>query len=198
MTSSPPWKDGDSIDSQLWFLFLSPRGFSQLPFNLMVNWSYVRSIDILDITVKYRKSCGKNIARCIDIPVVMRLALGAIPFTDIQRQRFNNVTTMSTALTTWEPSVNPDQRASIPFAFVIELANQLTPSSIRNSRRQLVVLLTKFYGRQSLPVNFALHHVFNRQILNNDGLVFKAPVGLSVYGESLSGCRQSFREHGQL
>ncbi len=98
LTSTPPWNGEDSIESPLRFLLLSITGFSQLPFGLMPIRSYVRSTDIPSITrifgggifprqhcfAEYRVSHGKKVLCGIDIPVVVRPAIGAVPFTDTQ------------------------------------------------------------------------------------------------------------------
>ena len=153
LTSSLPRLSAEGRDSQtsrFEFLIPSLSGFSQLPFNLMVVRSYVHSTDGNCV------SRSQNISCCIDISIMVCLTLGTIPLTDIQRQRLNDITTVSTAFTAGEPSVNLDKGTPVPLALVIELSHQLTPSSIRNRLSQRVVF----------------HHIFNCQILNHDGLVF--------------------------
>ena len=140
----------DSQTSRFEFLFPSLTGFTQPPFQLMPIGSYVRSTDCNCV------SRSQKITRCIDIPVVMRPALGAVPFTNIQRQRLNDVTTISTALTAGEPTVNLNKGTSVPLALVVKLSNQLSPSCITNTECKLGIF----------------HHILNCQILNNDGLVF--------------------------
>jgi hypothetical protein len=115
----------------------------------------VRSTDILSIAAKYGKPCRKNVSCCVDVTVVDDTTFGASPLSDTQRQRFNNVTAMPTALRTGEPAVNLYQGSTIPPALIVKLSYQLTPRGIRNTLRQLVVF----------------HHVLYCQILNRDGLV---------------------------
>ncbi len=52
----------------------------------------------------------------------------AVPFTNIQRQFFNDVTTLAASLRTRKPSVNLDQRATVPVTLVFKLPDQLTPT----------------------------------------------------------------------
>ena len=99
-----------------------------------------------------------------------RPTLEAVPFSDIQGQRIDDVTTMPTAFTAGEPTVNFNQRSPIPLALVIELTYQLSsgvgggsfprqtraPGSITDTECKLMVF----------------HHILNGQILNYDGLVF--------------------------
>lgn len=117
------------------------------------------------------------ITRCVDISVVVRLTFGAIPFTDIQRQRFNDMSAGATALTARKPAVNLYQSTPYPLALIVKLAHQFAPSGVRNT-------LCKFG---------VLHHIQNFQVLNNHDLVFKAPVESSVYGENLYGYQQFCR-----
>jgi hypothetical protein len=53
--------------------------------------SYVRSTDL------NRVSHGKNILGSVDVSVMVRPTVGAIPFPHIQRQSLKNVTTVATA-----------------------------------------------------------------------------------------------------
>ncbi len=91
---------------------------------------------------------------------MVRPALETIPFADIQRQRFHNVTAISTALGAGKPTVNLHKSPTIPLALIVELAYQLTPTSVRDTLCKLVVL----------------HHILNCQILNHDGERFHAPI----------------------
>ena len=52
----------------------------------------------------------------------------AVPFTNIQRQFFNDVTTLAASLRTRKPSVNLDQGATVPVTLVFKLPDQLTPT----------------------------------------------------------------------
>ena len=65
---------------------------------------------------------------------------GAIPFSYIERQLFDDVSTVATSFRTREPSVDLDQRASVPIALVFKLSNPLTPTSITNRKCKLFVL----------------------------------------------------------
>ena len=112
--------------------------------------SYVRSTDY------HRKPCGENILCGIDISVVVRPTFRAIPLSDIKRQFINNVTAASTAFRAGKPSVNFNQRPTVPLALVFQLTNQFTPASISNGCTELSVL----------------QHIPHRQILNSNRLVF--------------------------
>ena len=141
--------------------------------------SYVRSADF------NRVSHGKKISCSIDIPVVVRLAFRAVPFTDVQWQRFKEVTAVPTAFTTGEPPVNLHKGTSVPLAFIFELTYQLSPGCITDTECQLVVS----------------YHILNRQVLNNDGLVithqlsgqfmekvFTAIRNLAMYTSNFNSC----------
>ncbi len=79
-----------------------------------------------------------------------------LPLPYIQRHFIYNMPTTSAPFRTRKPSINFYQFTSVPLAFVSKLTYQFSPRSIRNMQRQFVVF----------------NHVFNRQILNHDGLVF--------------------------
>ncbi|GET43358.1 hypothetical protein MiSe_81800 [Microseira wollei NIES-4236] len=119
-------------------------------------------------------SCRQNVSRCVDVPVVVRPAVGAVPFSDTQRQRLDNVTATSTGFGTGEPSVNLHPGSTIPLGFVFELAYQFPPTCIRNLSCQFGVF----------------HHVLDCQIQGRRWFGFHAPVESSAYGENLCGYRQ--------
>ena len=112
--------------------------------------SYVRSTDF------HRKPCGKNVMRGVDIPIMVSAAVGAVPFTNVQRQLFNDVPTLATPLRTRKPAVNLDQCATIPVALVLKLSNQFAPTGIADRQRKLPIL----------------HHVLHCQVLDGNRLVF--------------------------
>jgi peptidoglycan hydrolase-like protein with peptidoglycan-binding domain len=126
--------------------------------------SYVRSTDC------HRKPCGEYVLCGVDIPVMVSFTLRAIPFPNIQRQLFNNVTKIATSLRTRKPSVNLDQSATIPITLVFKLSDQFAPTSIAN-------------GKGKFPI---LHHVLHSQILNGDGLVFTHQSSRQLVKEILS------------
>lgn len=112
--------------------------------------SYVRSTDY------HRKPCGENIIGGIDISVVMRSTLWTIPFPNIKRQFIDNATAISTTFRTGKPTVNFNQRSTVPLALVLQLTNQLTPTGIGNGLCQFVVF----------------HHILHYQVLDRNRLVF--------------------------
>ncbi len=79
-----------------------------------------------------------------------------IPLLDIQRHFIYDMPTISASFRARKPSVNFNQFSSIPLAFVSKLADKFAPTSVANMECQFMVL----------------HHIFNRQVLNHDGLVF--------------------------
>jgi hypothetical protein len=60
---------------------------------------------------------------------MVRAAFGAIPFPDIKRQLFNDVTTLITPFRTRKPSVNLDKPATIPIALVFKVAQTVQENS---------------------------------------------------------------------
>jgi len=112
--------------------------------------SYTRSTD------DYRKSCGENILCGIDISVMVSATSWAIPFPNIKRQFIDNVTAVSTTLRAGEPSVNLNQRPTVPLALILQLTNQLRPTGISNC-------LSKF---------MVLHHALHCQVFDGNRLVF--------------------------
>jgi len=61
---------------------------------------------------------------------MVSIALGAIPFPNIQRQLIDDVTTVATPFGTRKPTVNLDQCATIPIALVFKLPDQLAPTGM--------------------------------------------------------------------
>ena len=142
---------GDSQTSQFGFLLLSSiRGFAQPPFRLMPIRSYARSTDY------HRKPCGKNVLCSVDISVVVCPTFRTIPLPDIKRQPINNVTAVSAAFCTGEPTVNSYQPPTIPLALVFQLPHQLRPTCISDSCTEEAVF----------------HHVLHCQVFDCNRLVF--------------------------
>jgi hypothetical protein len=112
--------------------------------------SDVRSTDY------HRQPGGENIVGGIDVSVVVCPTFRAIPLSDIKRQFINNVTAVPTAFRTRKPTVNFYQCSTVPLALVLQLTNQLTPTSVGDVLSQLVVL----------------HHILHRQVLDSKRLVF--------------------------
>ena len=98
----------------------------------------------------------QNVDRCVHITVVVRGATRARPHPNIQRELFNHVPTTRTALAGRKPTVNLDQRATVPERFVLKLSDQLRPSSIADG-----------LGERVVP-----DHVSHSQIFDGDQLVF--------------------------
>ena len=86
-----------------------------------------------------------------------RPTLEAVPFSDIQGQRIDDVTTMPTAFTAGEPTVNFNQRSPIPLALVIELTYQLSSGVGGGSfPRQTSFLRACLHGLIQLQSRFTL------------------------------------------
>lgn len=80
----------------------------------------------------------------------MRPALRTSPLSNTQRQRFDDLSAVSTSFTTGKPLVYLDEGSAIPLAIVVQLVDELSPSTIGDVSGQLRVL----------------HHVLDRQILD--------------------------------
>src|SRR4028118_1359111 len=160
LTSSRPLKPR-------WFQESLLRSFCFIAtaIRLMSIRSYVRSTDF------HRKPCGKNILCGVNIPIVVYPTMGTIPFTDIQRQFFNDVPTVVTPFRTRKPSVNLDQCATIPLTLVLKLSDQLTPTRIADREGKFPVL----------------HHILHSQILNSNRLVFAYQSSCQLVKKILSG-----------
>jgi hypothetical protein len=126
--------------------------------------SYVRSTDF------HRKPCSKNILCGVNIPIMVYPRMRTIPFTNIQRQFFNDVPTVVTPFRTRKPSVNLDQCAAIPITLVLKLSDQLTPTRIADREGKFPVL----------------HHILQGQILNSNRLVFGYQSSCQLVKEILS------------
>ena len=112
----------------------------------MVIRSYVRSTD------SHCESRSQNIFSSVDVSVnIFSTALGAIPTANVQRQFINYKPTIKVAFAARKKSVNFDQFSSVPFAFIFQLTEKLTPRSITDTSGKLVVL----------------DHVSNCQVLNS-------------------------------
>ncbi len=148
--------------------------------------SYVRSTDCNGVSHR------QNILGCVDIPVVVRPAVGAIPFPDIQRQLFNNVTAMPTALRTREPSVNLHQGSTVPKSFIFQLPHQFSPCCITDGTGEFGILDPYGFAsrfKSGNPPNALAHHVLNCQILNHYRLVFTNQSGCQFVAMVFSGVR---------
>jgi hypothetical protein len=78
-------------------------------------------------------SHGKNILSGVDIPVMVHPTLRANPLPYIQRQLINNLTAISTAFRTGEPTVYFYQVSTIPLGFIFQLSDHFAPASITYS-----------------------------------------------------------------
>ncbi len=129
--------------------------------------SYVRSTDF------HRKPCGEYILGCVNIPVMVSPTLRTLPFSDGQRQLFNDVSTIATPFGTRKPTVNLDQCTPIPFTLVFKLPHQFTPTRITDRKGKFPIL----------------HHVLHRQVLNGDRLVFTYQSSRQLVKKIFSGIR---------
>jgi hypothetical protein len=82
--------------------------------------------------------------------------------------------TGTTTLGRGEPTVNLDQIPAIPAILVVQLTNKLAPSTITNGEGELSVF----------------NHIFDRQGLNGDGLVFTHQLSGQFMEEIFSGVRE--------
>lgn len=90
-------------------------------------------------------ACRNDIDSRVNVSVVSRPALGAIPLPDIKPQFIELVTATATGLARWKPSINGNQSTSIPLAFVLQLPPNLSPSRIGNMPCESGVLNHIFY-----------------------------------------------------
>ena len=127
--------------------------------------SYVCSTDF------DRKPCGKNILCGVDISVMVCATIRAAPFTNIQRQFFNDVTTLAASLRTRKPSVNLDQRATVPVTLVFKLPDQLTPTCVTDRKSKLPIL----------------DHILRSQIFDGNRLIFTYQSNRQLVNKILSG-----------
>lgn len=112
--------------------------------------SYTASTRIID-GVPLRRF---NILCCILIAVVVSATLGAIPLTNIERQRFDNMPAIGAQLTRREKSVNELSSLPIPFAFIRKHASKHTHPDI-------------CYGTSKTVVG---HHAANIQVFNANNI----------------------------
>ncbi len=145
LTSSPRLKPGDSSGHPLGFLLRR-----RLPAPLTRLGSYTVS------TGCHRQPGGQYVARCVDVPVVARIAAGARPFADVQRQHTELVPATGARLARREPAADHDQVAAVPLALVLQHAAQVRPGRVG-------------YGAGQ---GMAADHVHHCEVLDHDRLVF--------------------------
>ena len=85
-------------------------------------------------------SCRQNILCRVFVPVVAGLTRRAIPLSNGQRQRPNNVTTDATSFTRRKESINQFKFFSVPNAFVLQHTSEHRQGSIRQATCQAVIL----------------------------------------------------------
>ena len=84
------------------------------------------------------------------------LAGGARPGTNAERKFFDDVATGAARLAARKEAIDFDQRTTVPFRFVAELADEFRPASIRDCTREAPIL----------------DHSTDVQILDDNRLVF--------------------------
>ena len=99
-------------------------------------------------------SLRQDITRCIFVSVMNNSALGTSPFTNGQRQRINNVSTITTSLTTRKKAIHLHERFSIPVALVFKKPNKCTHRCIIERASKAVVS----------------HHPAQVKVFNADGI----------------------------
>lgn len=82
----------------------------------------------------------QNIRCCIVIPVVVGLALWAIPLSHGQGQRFQNVSANGTPLAGRKEAVHLLQRLAVPIAFVFSQLSEQSKRGVRESAGKGVIL----------------------------------------------------------
>jgi len=97
------------------------------------HWSEISS------TRRNGVSHRQNVLCRIFIPVMVSLAIWAIPFTDVQGQRFYDKTTLTTSLAGRKKSVNGLDFFSIPASFVFQHRAEGTKTSVANTSSKVVV-----------------------------------------------------------
>src|SRR6266550_3426797 len=107
-------------------------------------------------TGRNREPLGQNVFRSVAIPVVPDATLGADPLAYIKWEVFDHMLAVMTRFTGRIPTINLDEGSSIPLGFVLQLADELTPSHITDGFRQTVIL----------------DHVLDGQTLHTNHLVF--------------------------
>ena len=101
------------------------------------------------------------------------LAFRTIPLSYIQRHFIYYMPTISTPFRGRKPSVNLNQFAPIPLAFVGKLADKFSKTSVTNVKRKFMVF----------------DHVFDSQVLNHDGLVFTYQLSCQLMQKVLTAIR---------
>ena len=66
--------------------------------------------------------------------------LGASPLSLLKRKGFKNMATIKAAFRGWEERVDLDERSAVPGRFVLQLADELTPTNIMDRLGQAVIL----------------------------------------------------------
>ncbi len=107
-------------------------------------------------TGRNREPLGQNVFRSVAIPVVPDATLGADPLAYIKWEVFDHMLAVMTRFTGGIPTVNYDEGSRVPLAFVLQLADELTPSHITDGFCQRVIL----------------DHVLDGQTLHANHLVF--------------------------
>jgi hypothetical protein len=110
--------------------------------------SYIASTSIIN-GVSLRRF---NILCCIFVAVVVGAAFGAIPFTNVEWQRFNNVPADRACFTGRVKAVNNLQGLPVPLTLVLNLLPKQTHADIRNGAREAMVS----------------HHAAHIQVFNAD------------------------------
>src|SRR4028118_709902 len=160
LTSSPGLRHGDSKNH-----FLDLSASSQLPSDLCLS-----GLTFAPQTFTARES-GKNVLCGVDISVIVCATIRAVPFTNIQRQFFNDVTALAASLRTRKPSVNLDQRATVPVTLVFKLPDQLTPTCVTDRKSKLPIL----------------DHILRSQIFDGNRLIFTYQSNRQLVNKILSG-----------
>ena len=91
------------------------------------------TLSYLSSTRRHRVSLGHiKIFCCIFISIMMGATFGAIPFTNIEGQRLNDVPTNRTHFAGWEESIDRFQKFSVPVTFVRDHLTKHPHSYISN------------------------------------------------------------------
>ena len=94
----------------------------------------------LSSTRSHRVSLGHvYVFCCVLVSVVMCAAFGAVPFTNIERQVFNDVPTPRAQFTGREEAVNQLFGLSVPFAFVVNYLPKSPHANIENCAGETMV-----------------------------------------------------------
>ena len=104
----------------------------------------------------YRESRGKNVVRGVLVAIVLGLATGTRPDTNVERKTLNNEPTTVARFAAREEAVDLQKDAAVPLGLVRQEREQHAPCGIGNNAGKLVVL----------------EHPQHVQILDDDHLVF--------------------------